>query len=428
MQRVLRPFLITSLFSMLACGQRSKEDSPPSPSERRAVPASPVSNAPPLADELVGAENGSEVPPPAAAVPPMPAYPTLTNAGAEDCSAGDRVALGQSNLRRFSSVSLAASAERALVMWPLDSGRIVVRAVGADGTPAAGAVTLDMPAASRPFGMWALDSGRFVVSTHSLCTDTPASHASKCVYLRVLDADGGPLGEPYSHKTHEWAAADLIEVQGERILFPRGHRYIPSELDQFTVNGSGEISAESLRSLSDEGGDQPPAPAGLAADATRWGLLTTRYHPDRDRELMELHLSTGETQLLRGFAESTTVHAFELSADGFAMVFTPGGGRPRFVALALDGSRRGDAVRIERGAALPEPFGDRIALELLMGRSIQLRRTTLAGDRVGQDTSLTGRATGGGDTAFVGGTVLTTWAEGSRGELTVGVTRVDCAG
>ena len=352
-----------------------------------------------------------------------PTGPTVASAGGP-CSVGTRVEVGQSEDRRMRGIGLAAARGRALIAWAEDANRVAVQSLDESGVARADRTTHEMPAARDITDIRAMGE-YFLLLTHGLCVETRYHH--KCLYVRVFDRSGEPIGEVTEHRTHEWMRTPLWAQSGRRLFLAYTQLYRPSVFTRFDCSSRGTVDVEPLAELAGPDGEQQPSPHAVAVDEARWALLAEKYDAEQDREVVQLVLWNGRRSSIPGLSAGSTWHAMAFEADNLHLLYSPPRGRPRHVILAFDGQPNGRPTVVVPGGTPRMPHGDRLQFALRADRNrVELERRTLAGDPVGDPVQLRGTASGASSAAYTGQRFLAAWPTRNGNAFSIGVTPVEC--
>jgi hypothetical protein len=401
------------------CGDRDRER--PSPV---AAPATGGTSAPALEPDA-GTSTGATAPlQPAESQ--VVARPLLANAGAATCAVGEPVPVGEGG-KRLQSLEVGFGAAGGLVAWPVGKGRVAVAAIDRAGSSAGPTKTLEIPGAKNVYGIEALGD-RFVLVTHDLCPDQ--KYFFKCLYARLLDSAGKPLGAPTTEVTREWVREEFHERLGPaEIWVLRSHMYVPPVINSFGL-ADDELSIGVVRAL-DGGGDLSWA-RGFAVHERRWHALV-------ESEEGRLALMSGGTSRrpLHWLSAESKVLGFDWHDQGLILLFAPllesgKPGRPRLARLGEAGELRGKPRVLAKGEHLPPPFGDRVeALLSKDGAHLVFQRQDPSGAPIGESAIVAPFPRGGRDDpglalTWTGERFLAVWSSLEQAGWKIHAAPIDC--
>jgi len=328
----MRAVVMLWCLSALGCGH---EGDTPAPSRTPETPASltelPPSTTASNAEVVTPGDDGSG----AGGSPGGDVEPTRPFTPAP-CEVGPDVEVGSSQARR-AGVAVALDGRGGLLAFSADDAHVTLRPLDASAQPSGEPVTVEMPGA-MDLSQLRRVGGRFVLVTHTLCPDTPPSHALKCLFFQPFDATGSPAGARFQHQTGEWSAGPS-EVEGDALVMLRSHTYMAPVLERYRLAADGTITREQLGDLGHgiaRGESEPAQGVALAVDGERVAALV-RLEGDAAPAFF-LHFADGHTARVGGrLPGDATVRSLAFVADDRLELVFARGERIFRAELSVDG-------------------------------------------------------------------------------------------
>lgn len=291
--------------------------------------------------------------------------PRPETAGAETCvvEGFEELAKHQGRLR---TIAVAYGALGGLVAWEHDSSHVKVVPIDENGRALAEARTVDMPLGHRIYKIYPVDD-RFLLLTFSVCIVPNLKRITAyCSYMRALERDGTPLGEPVMEKVGERFSIQDARPMGDGL---ETHRYAvwneyEYELYRYHIEENGEVRGEVVNGLKHITGSDEHSWRRCGTEGERVVLVTWQSYPEKGGRLS----SEGNVPLV-GLLPPSKVHACDPSDGGLTLIYSPytssgGDGAPRLARFNAKGRLIERPRVLKQGEPVPEPFEDRVRIKV----------------------------------------------------------------
>ncbi len=300
-----------------------------------AVQATPIPSA-------VGTHAPAAPPSPPSAPAPIASL-TRSLAGGPACRLGSPHAFG--SLDQPATLALGAAAGPvALAAATSDASHVKVWVLHPDGTPAGGAVSVEMPEAGHLFAVQGLGADHFLLVTKAACD---AKSDDPCLHLRWLGRDGSPVGPPATDKLYgPIRDFRFIEHDGALDLYAAFHDNQPLVV-RFDLGPGGSVQkSTNLLSIENDVTFYSHG-AFLVQGASPPGVVVYTDGNDDSGAVDVVFAGASSGDHLESLSPQAAIQAAVADGDGLAVVYGP---RPSARQVARFESeryvpRRGDPAR-----------------------------------------------------------------------------------